>query len=205
MTNLIQHHHRPASLQRNYSPPVVRIMKLVMKKGWWWWWPRIPLSGAPNGLQIWPPNEEQEVTAAPYRKTRWILLSDFFLPECEYIELELGSEEVQGAHKPPGRAPQACGQWVDPLWLILSPVFFINSKNILRRFSGQSENFYFCTKITPRQFCWKQCQSGLVQFKSCKLESKTRAKEFGKVDTMETYHLAFMPYVQIRFILMAYA
>ena len=24
-----------------------------------------PLSGAPNGLQIWPPDEEQEVTAAP--------------------------------------------------------------------------------------------------------------------------------------------
>ena len=23
------------------------------------------LSGAPNGLQIWPPDEEQEVTAAP--------------------------------------------------------------------------------------------------------------------------------------------
>ena len=85
--------------------------------------------------------------------------------------------------------PLACGQWVDPLRLILSPIFFINSKNILRKFSGQSENFYFCTKITPRQFCWKQRQSGLVPFKSCKLESKTRAKEFGKVDTMETYQL----------------
>ena len=29
-----------------------------------------PLSGAPNGLQISPPDEEQEVAAAPYRKTR---------------------------------------------------------------------------------------------------------------------------------------
>ena len=28
----------------------------------------------------------------------------------------------------------------------------------------------------------------LVSFKSCKLESKTRAKVFGKVDMMETYH-----------------
>ena len=26
-----------------------------------------PLSGAPNGLQIWPPDEEQEVMAAPSR------------------------------------------------------------------------------------------------------------------------------------------
>ena len=30
---------------------------------------------------------------------------------------------------------------------------------------------------------------GLVSFKSCKLESKTRAKVFGKVDTMEMYQL----------------
>ena len=65
----------------------------------------------------------------------------------------------------------------------------IYSKNILRWFSGHSENFYFCTKITPWQFCWKQRQSGLVPFKSSKLESKTRAKVFGKVDTTETYQL----------------
>ena len=53
-----------------------------------------------------------------------------------------------------GRArPHPCGQGVGPLWLILSPIFFIYSKNILRGFSGHSENFYFCTKITPWQFC----------------------------------------------------
>ena len=40
-----------------------------------------PLSGAPNGLQIWTPDEEQEVAEAPYRKTRWNFLSDFFSPE----------------------------------------------------------------------------------------------------------------------------
>ena len=66
---------------------------------------------------------------------------------------------------------------------------FINSKKLLRGFSGHSENFYFCTKITPWQFCWKQHQSGLVPFKSYKLESKTRAKVLGKVDTTETYQL----------------
>ena len=36
-------------------------------------------------------------------------------------------------------------------------------------------------------FQQKQRQSGLVSFKSCKLESKTRAKVFGKVDTLEKY------------------
>ena len=58
---------------------------------------------------------------------------------------------------------------------------------IFHWFSGHSDNFYFCTKITPWQFCWKQRRSRLVPFKSCKLESKTRAKVFGKVDTTETY------------------
>ena len=29
-----------------------------------------PLSGAPNGLQIWPPDEEQEVAVASYRETQ---------------------------------------------------------------------------------------------------------------------------------------
>ena len=48
-----------------------------------------------------------------------------------------------------GRAPHPRGQGVGPLALILSPVFFIYSKNILRGFSCHSENFYFCTKITP--------------------------------------------------------
>ena len=47
---------------------------------------------------------------------------------------------------PRGARPLACGQVVDPLRLILSPVFFIFSKNILRKFSAHSENFYFCTK-----------------------------------------------------------
>ena len=82
-----------------------------------------------------------------------------FLPEREYIELELRSVEHQGAHEIGGSAPGGWarphprGQGVGPLALILSPVFFINSKNILREVSGHSENFCFCTKITPWQFC----------------------------------------------------
>src|SRR3989337_1180898 len=76
-----------------------------------------------------------------------------FLPEREYMELELRSVEVQGAHKVGGRAPHPCDQGVGPLHLILSPIFFINSKTYLREVSGHSENFLFCTKITPWQFC----------------------------------------------------
>ena len=66
--------------------------------------------------------------AAPYRKTRGILLSDFFVPEREYMELELRSVELQGAHEAEG-APHPHDQGVGPLELILSPVLFINSKN----------------------------------------------------------------------------
>ena len=82
----------------------------------------------------------------------------FFLPEHEYMELELRSVEHQGAHEaggaPRGQArPHPHGQGVGPLVLILSSIFFIISKNNLREVSGHSENFCFCTKITPWQFC----------------------------------------------------
>ena len=61
----------------------------------------------------------------------------FFLPEREYIELELRSVELQGAQeagaRPGGRrASHPRGMGVGPLALILSPVFFIFSKNNLR-------------------------------------------------------------------------
>ena len=44
------------------------------------------------------------------------------------------------------RAPQACGLLGHFLAQLFAPVFFIFSKNILRKFSAHSENFYFCTK-----------------------------------------------------------
>ena len=99
------------------------------------------------------------------------------------------STRVGGMPPPPGRAPQSRGSPdADSFGNI-----FINSKKLLHLFSGHSENLYFCTKITPWQFCWKQHQSGLVPFKSCKLEYKTRSKVFIKVDTMETYqHLLWL-------------
>ena len=65
------------------------------------------------------------------------------------MELELRSEEVQGAHEIGGRAlgggapPLSRGQAVGPLALILSPKILINSKKCLRGFPGHSENFSF--------------------------------------------------------------
>jgi hypothetical protein len=89
----------------------------------------------------------------------------------------------------PGACPGALWAQGGPLWWIFVRVFFIYYKRISQKVSCNSENFYFCTKTTPWQFCWKQCQTGLVPFKSCKLEAKTRAKMFGKVDTLEMYQL----------------
>ena len=146
-------HHRPASLRRNYSRPVVNIMKLVMKDGWWWRWRRIPLSGAPNGLQISPPDEEQEVAVAPYRKTWWNFFSYFFLREREFIALELGQTAACGPHKASGRAlggsrPVALWATGAPLLFILAPAIFIYSIKNLQKVLSNSENFDFCTKTT---------------------------------------------------------
>ena len=62
------------------------------------------------------------------------------------MELELRSEEVQGAHEIGGRAlgrALSRGQAVGPLALILSPKILLNSKKCLHGFSGHSENFSF--------------------------------------------------------------
>ncbi len=132
---------------------------------------------------------------ASVSKMRRKLLFYFFCDERRIIDLRLGAAEPCGPHKPAlrhqggGGGARACDPLAHPLRWNLAQIFFIFSKNDLHKFSGRLENFDFCTKITPRQFYWKQRQSRLVPFKSCKLESKTRAKEFGKVDTMETYQL----------------
>jgi len=75
------------------------------------------------------------------------------------MALELGEVGPRGGQHTPGRArgvgrglvcagpPGAHLRW------ILAPVFFINSAKIPPKVSGHSENFYFCTKTTPWQFC----------------------------------------------------
>ena len=130
---------------------------------------------------------------ASVSKTRRKLLFLFFLGRKATYRAGVGGGRAvwapQACPPPPGGGggAGACGPLAQPLRWNLAQIFLIFSKTAPRKFSGRLENFDFCTKITPRQFCWKQRQSRLVPFKSCKLESKTRAKEFGKVDTLETY------------------
>ena len=194
MVNLIQ----PITVQQAYDG----ITHARRWASWNWWW-RMVDDDDGDGFPSLEPRTDSK-SALPREIRAWrrlrIVKRDesslwFFSPWTWIYRVGV---EVGGASGGPrdrghaqgvGRAPHPRGQGVGPLALILSPVFFINSKNILREVSGHSEKFYFCTKITPWQFCWKQRQSGLVPFKSCKLESKTRAKVYGKVDTMETYQL----------------
>ena len=67
----------------------------------------------------------------------------------------VGVGDATGAHEVGGRAlggahPREKG--VGPLVFIFGEDFFIFSK-MFRGVSGHSENFYFCTIITPWQFC----------------------------------------------------
>ena len=76
-----------------------------------------------------------------------------------------------------------------PLWWVLAPeILIIDIKNP-HKVSFHSENFYFCTKQHHGSSAENNVSPGLVSFKSCKLESKTRGKSLGKVDTLETYQL----------------
>ena len=56
-----------------------------------------------------------------------------------------GGPQVRVARPGGWARPHPCGQGVGPLHLILSPIFFVISKNNLRGVSGHSKNFCFYT------------------------------------------------------------
>jgi len=146
-------HHRPASLRWNYSRTAVSI-------SWNWWWRMVDDDDGDDFPSPEPRTDSR--FALPMKNRRWrrldIVKRDesfsliFFSPNVNIWSLSWGWWRSRGPTRQ-GRALHPCGQQVGPLRLILSPIFFIYSKNILCGFSGNSENFYFCTKITPRQFC----------------------------------------------------
>ena len=72
----------------------------------------------------------------------------FFSPRTWIYRVGVEVGGASGGPRDRGARPHPRGHGVGALVLILSPVFFINSKNILREVSGHSENFYFCTNNT---------------------------------------------------------
>ena len=188
MVNLIQ----PITVQQAYDG----ITHARRWASWNWWWRMVDDDDGDGFPSLEPWTDSRSALPRGFRAWRRLCIvkrNDFFSLvfslRKQIYRVGVGVGGASGGPRDKGRAPHPRGQGVGPLTLILSPVFFIYSKNILRWFSGHAKNFYFCTKITRWQFCWKQRQSGLVPFKACKLESKTRAKVFGKVDTLETYQL----------------
>ena len=102
--------------------------------------------------------------------------------------------ERQGAHEA-GGAPRGVGTaptLVDRVWApglgSFASIFYYFQKYSPSSFRSFQE-LLFLHKNNTMAILLKQRQSGLVPFKSCKLESKTRAKVFGEVDTTETYQL----------------
>ena len=188
MINLIQ----PITVQQAYDG----ITHARRWASWNWWWRMVDDDDGDESPSPEPRTDSRSALPREFRAWRRLRIVKrdesfsliFFSPNTNIWSWSWGRWSSRGPTRQ-GARPHPRGQGVGPLTLFLSPVFFIKSKKLLRGFSGHSENFYFCTKITPWQFCWKQRQSGLVPFKSCKLESKTRAKVFGKVDTTETYQL----------------
>ena len=86
---------------------------------------------------------------SPYRKTWWILLSDFFSPRTWIYRVGVEVGGAPGGPQGRGRAPTLVDRVCSPWSWFFRRYFLYIPKNILREVSGHSENFYFCTKITP--------------------------------------------------------
>ena len=193
MVNLIQ----PITVQQAYDG--------ITHTRWWaswnWWW-RMVDDDDGNGFPSLEPRTDSRL-ALPREFRAWQRLrivkrdESFSLIFSPWTWIYGVGVEIGGAPGGPRGSGHAQGvgctpTLVDRVWAPWSWFFrqyFLLIPNNFRGVSGHSENFYFCTKIAPWQFCWKQRQPGLGAFKTWKLESKTRTKVFGKVDTMETYQL----------------
>ena len=88
-----------------------------------------------------------------------------------------------------GRSLVGCAHPGAPLRQVLAPeILFIDIK-ILKKFRSILRTFISAQKQHHGSFAENRISPGLVSFKSCKLESKTRGKAWEKVDTLETYQL----------------
>ena len=105
-----------------------------------------------------PRMDSRSALPRDFRAWRWLCIVKrddsfsliFFLPEHEYMELELRSVECQGAHEAGGThrgavAPPPSWTGGGPPDVDSSSSIFIIFQNKFRGVSGHSENFCFCT------------------------------------------------------------
>ena len=158
MINLIQ----PLTVQQAYDG----ITHARQWASWNWWWRMVDDDDGDGFPSPEPRTDSRSALPREFRAWRRLRIVKrdesfsliFFSPNTNIWSWSWGRWSTSGPTRQ--GPPHPRGKGVGPLALILSPVFSIYSKNILRWFSGHSENFYFCTKITSWQFCWKQRQSG---------------------------------------------
>ena len=156
MINLIQ----PITVQQAYGG----ITHARLWASWNWWWRKVGDDDGDDFPSPEPRTDSRSALPMKNGRCRWLHIVKrnesfsliYFLPEREYMELELRLVVVEGTHKG-GGGPSTLvdSRWVPSGWFFCQ-YFFIYSKNILHEVSGHSENFYFFTKITPWQFCWNQ-------------------------------------------------
>ena len=108
--------------------------------------------GAQNGLQICPPDEEQDVAAPPYRKRDEIFSFYFFWDESELIELSLGAAEPRGPHKLAHRHQGVAVAGLVAHWATPS------GGSLRRYFSYFPEKFSVNFQDVPRNFIYAQKQ-----------------------------------------------
>ena len=110
----------------------------------------------------------------------------FFSPQKWIYGVKVDVSGASGGPRGRGRAqggrrvPHPRGQVEAPLTWILLPVFFIYSKIILRWFSGHSENFYFCKKITPWQILLKTASVRISSIQIMQVRVQNKGKSVWK-------------------------
>ena len=194
MVNLIQ----PITIQQAYDG----ITHARRWASWNWWWrmaddddgegfpspePRTDSRSAlPRGCRAWRRLrivKRVESFSLVFSPQKWI-----YGVKVE-VGGALGGPRGKGRAQGGRRAPHPRGQVVGPLALILSTViFYIFQKYSLWSFRSFRE-LLFLHKNNTMAILLKTASVRVVPFKSCKLECKTRAKVFGKVETLETYQL----------------
>ena len=149
MVNLIQ----PITVQQAYDG----ITHARRCASWNWWWRMVDDDDGDRFPSLEPRTDSRSALPREFRAWRRLRIVKrdesfsliFFLPEHEYMELELRSVEQQGAHKTGGTPYRGWGR-PPPSWTGCGPPglhlwrgFFIVFSKIFRGVSGYSENICF--------------------------------------------------------------
>ena len=189
MINLIQ----PIIVQQAYDG----ITHARRWASWNWWWRMVDDDDGDESPSPKPQTDSRSALPREIRAWRRLHIVKrnetfsliFFSAKRNIWSWIWGRWGIRGAHETGGAPPPSWTGCGPPLLDCFAGIFYIFQKLSPWIFRSFRELLFSTHKTTSWQFCWKQRQSGLVSFKSCKLESKTRAKVVGKVDTLETYQL----------------